>query len=296
MRIQPATVLTPKALIASLFLLVVVALVVAACGGDDDVALTLETVDRSPDTPIVIPAGEPLIIGVSTALTGSAGARGAEYRDAAVLAVERWKAANGPQLLGHDIQVHSEDDGCTAAGETGTAARRLMQRPGLVGVIGPQCSSGALTVISAYAAAGVVAISGSATRTDLTLDQPSEGFFFRTAYRNDLEGALIATFLTDNLQAKSVYLVDDNELYGQDLANNAQRVAEQGGVAVKRASVNQGAVDFSGLVRRIAAENPDFVGFAGFNPEAALFSASFATRATRGPSEGPMRRHPKRGS
>jgi branched-chain amino acid transport system substrate-binding protein len=45
---------------------------------------------------------------------------------------------------------------------------------------------------------------------------------------------------------------------------------EQHGVAVTRDSVQRGTVNFSELVRKIVAESPDLVGFAGFNPEAAL--------------------------
>lgn len=69
----------------------------AACSGDDEVADTiLVDVDRSPETSIVIPVGEPVVVGVSSALTGPAAPRGQEYRDAVVVAVEQWKIQNGP--------------------------------------------------------------------------------------------------------------------------------------------------------------------------------------------------------
>ena len=129
---------------------------------------------------------------------------------------------------------------------------------------------GAAPAAPAYGAAGIVAISGSATATALTKGQREDGFFFRTAYRNDLEGALIAAFVTDVLQAETVYLIDDGELFGEDLAAAAQRLLIRSGVDVTRESVEQGDVDFSGLASQIFADNPDFVAFAGFNPEAAL--------------------------
>jgi branched-chain amino acid transport system substrate-binding protein len=246
----------------------------SACGDDaEEVGDTDgEALERSPQTPIIIAAGEPIVIGVSTALTGGpVGMRGAEYRDAAVVGVERWKAENGEQIGGHDIEVVAEDDGCTQTDITVAAARRLLKHKGLVGVIGPQCSGGSAAVIPIYAQAGVVAVSGSATKTDLTVDQGEDGFFFRTAYRNDLEGAFAGAFAVQEIQAKTVYLVDDDEPFGIDLAVAAQRVMEADGVEVIRESVAQGTVDFSELAARIAAEAPDLVGFAGFNPEAALF-------------------------
>jgi branched-chain amino acid transport system substrate-binding protein len=121
-----------------------------------------------------------------------------------------------------------------------------------------------------YAEAGVVAISGGATRTDLTTDQPEDGFFFRTAYRNDLEGTFVGQFIVDTLEADTVYLIDDNEPFGKDLANAAQTLMKAGGVTVTRRAIGMGDVDFSYLADEVAEQDPDFVAFTGFNPEAAL--------------------------
>ena len=249
--------------------LIVLSLAMAACGDDaDDTNGGNGGITRGPETPIIIAADEPIIIGISTALTGGpVGVRGAEYRDAAVTAIDRWKRANGSQIGGHDIEVRAEDDGCSASGVTEVAAERLLGLAGLVGVIGPQCSGGSAAVIPTYAEAGVVMISGSATTTGLTLDQPEGDFFFRTAYRNDLEGTLIGLFL---IAYERAYLIDDGGTYAEDLASNAQEIAEEGGVSVTRESIAVGTVDFSELAARITAAAPDFVGFTGFNPEAAL--------------------------
>ena len=78
-------------------------------------------------------------------------------------------------------------------------------------------------------------------------------------------------FIDEDLGAKSVYIVDDGESYGQDLSTSATAELERQGVKVMIASIAQGQVDFGELVAEIAEQNPDFVGFAGFNPEAALF-------------------------
>jgi branched-chain amino acid transport system substrate-binding protein len=245
----------------------------AACAAEETEAeLGFADVPRGPETPIVIPAGEPIVAGVSTALTGPAAPRGREYRDAVVVAVQRWKAAHGEQIAGHDIFVVAEDDGCTESVVTQSAAGRLLKRPGLVGVMGPQCSAGTAAAQHMYTDAGVVAISGSATATGLAEDQPGEGFFFRTAYRNDLQGILIGTYFSDPelLGAEHVYIIHDNETYGSDLAFSADQVLRAAGVNVHRSSVNRGAVDFSQLAAEVAAEDPDGVFFAGFNPEAIL--------------------------
>jgi branched-chain amino acid transport system substrate-binding protein len=256
---------------ARLGLMLALALLMGACSGNEEKKPEAAgTVTRGPQTPIVIPAGKAIVIGISAPLTGPDSAVGNEDSDAAIVSVDRWRRANGTQIKGHGIEVQVEDDGCTEAEITVQAAERLLQQEGLVGVIGPDCSAGAEATRPVYAEAGVVAISGSATQTTLTTGQPEGGFFFRTAYRNDLEGTLAGLFASSELKVQRVYLVDDGESYGRDLADAAQTAMEQQGVTVARDSTSRGTVDFSELVAKIAGESPDLVGFTGFNPEAAL--------------------------
>ena len=256
-----------------LVMAVILFLAVAACSSDEiPVDFALEDIDRSPETPIVIPLGEPLVIGVSSALTGPAAPRGQEYRDAVVMAVEQWKTQNGPMIGGHQIMVVSEDDGCTESDVTRLAAERLLKQPGLVGVLGPQCSAGAVRTEMIYADAGIVMISGSATSTNLAEDQQGDGFFFRTAYRNDSQGVLVGVYFSDPefLGASSAYIVHDNETYGTDLALKAESFLVIADLQVTVTSVDRGTVDFSDLASEIAQANPDAMFFAGFNPEAIL--------------------------
>jgi branched-chain amino acid transport system substrate-binding protein len=244
-------------------------LVAVSCAGDDD-ALVVETVERAPDRSMVIAAGAPIALGVSAPITGPDAAAGTEDQDAVILAVERWKQAHGGQIHGHDIGVVVEDDGCTEADITAAAARRLASRADVVAVVGPNCSAGAEEAIPVYAAEGLTMVSGSSTRSDLTTNQPEGGFFFRTAYRNDLEGALIGLFVSLDLRADAAYLIDDGEAYGQDLADSAEEIMERHDVDVTRVSVERGTEDFREVVGTIVEDDPAIVGFMGFNPEAAL--------------------------
>jgi branched-chain amino acid transport system substrate-binding protein len=152
-----------------------------------------------------------------------------------------------------------------------------------VGVLGPGCSAGAKEAIPLYSGAGVVAISGSATESDLTTGQPPGGFFFRTSYRSELQGVFVGQFIAETLKAKAAYLIDDGESYGRDLAEAARREMERGGVTVTRESIPRGAVDFGALAKKIAQESPDFVGFGGFNPEAVLLYRQLRDAGYSGP-------------
>ena len=268
-------------------IVVAVLLLLVISGGDteEDPDTGLAAVDRGPGIPIVIPEQEPLVLGVSSALTGPIAERGTQYRDAVVVAVERWKADNGDTIGGHPISVVAEDDGCTESDVTTRAAERHLQRPGLIGVVGPQCSAGSEAVIPIYNAAGVVSISGSATLSGLAAEQPQPGFFFRTAYRNDAQGSLFFVYVTDEafLGAESAFIVDDSESYGIGLADDIIAQLASAGVAITRASVLQGAVNFSDLAAQIAAADPGVLIYAGFNPEAGLLLRQVRDAGYTGP-------------
>lgn len=272
-----------KGLIMVLFLFI--ALLAGACAGEEkDIAQNgIDAVSRDPQTPIIVPAGEPIVVGVSAALTGPIKSRGIERRDAVVVGIERWKSANGDQINGHDIMVYAEDDGCSEADVTTIAAERLLAKQGVVGVIGPQCSGGAVAAIPIYADGGMVMISGTATRTDLTTTQQGAEFFFRTAYTNAAEGVLQARYVISQLKAKTAWIIDDSEAYGEDLANAAQQALEDSDRQVTRAAIQIGSVDFSELTGRIASDNPDVVIFEGFNPEGALLCRQLRDAGYNGP-------------
>jgi branched-chain amino acid transport system substrate-binding protein len=258
------------------------AFVAVACGGDDKPDEESAGEPRSnASEPIIVAADAPIVIGASLPVTGPDSSAGREDRAAIATAFERWREANGDQISGHDIEIRVEDDGCTEADVTALAAEQLLRQPGLVGVIGPNCSAGAAAAIPIYAGAGIVAISGSATSSDLTENQRPGGYFFRTVYRNDLEGLLIALATAGDIG--NMLVVDDGEAYGQDLADSASRLLEENGVSVERETIERGAVDYSDLAADIAGRNPDFVGFAGFNPEAALFYRQLRDAGYDGP-------------
>ncbi len=270
----------------AIMLCIISALVIvcSACAAEEEgKQVRGDVISRNPQTQITILEGEPVVIGVSAALTGPIGPRGLELHDAVIVGVERWKAVNGEQIGGHDITVWTEDDGCYEAGCTSDAADQLLRLPGLVGVVGPECSSGAKEAISVYSDAGVVMISASATDSSLTISQPQPGFFFRTVYNNSIEGDMQANYILSNLEGCTAWVIDDGESYGQDLADAAQGILENSNCQITRESIVNGTVDFSGLTARIADDNPDAVLFEGFNPEGALFYRQLRDAGYNGP-------------
>ena len=228
-----------------------------------------EAVSRSPEAPLVIPAGEPIVLGFSGPLTGPL-ATGNFDASAAIAGVLRWKELNGDLIHGHRVDLVGEDDGGTEEDVALVAANLLLARSRLVAIVGPSFSAAAQATIETYAQAGVAMVSGTATATTLTLSQPQPAFFFRTAFTNADQGPLQGELLIDRIGVGTAFIVDDREAYGVDLADSAQAHLSAAGWIVHRGSIAPGTVDFTELVGQVIRAESEAVVFEGFNPEGAL--------------------------
>ncbi len=253
-----------------------------ACGGSNGGSNGgTPTTTAVPFEDIVVPAGVPIEIGVSAALSGNQMNLGLDITDAADLAATEL----GP-VRGRSVRIVRMDDRCTDAEEAVAVARDLIARTALVGVIGPMCTTGAQAANSAYEAAGVVHISPSATRVDLS-DQ-GERFFFRTTWRDDLQAATQAAYAYDDASAQSAIVIDDGDPYGKGLADAFQEQFEAlGGRVLTRERIERGETEFSGLVRQMVSAEPDLVVYEGLNPEGALIVKALREAEYRGVFLGP---------
>ena len=264
-RIRRSNLVVTALLITALVLMVVVDF-----DSEAEVFEPPEAVSRSPETPMVIPAGEPIVGGFSGPFTGPLAALAGIQADAAVTGVLRWKELNGDLIHGHRVDLVGEDDGGTERDVAVVAANLLLARPRLVGILGPTFSASVVATIDIYSDAGVIMISGSASRTDLTLTQAEPSFFFRTAFTNALECPRQAEILIERLGTGTAFIIDDREAYGIDLAQSAVAPLRAAGWEIVRESVPQGTVDFSETIARIRSAGADAVIYEGFNPDGAL--------------------------
>jgi len=243
-------------------------MLLVACrgGGSSEPTPALEpTAVETPSPEITIPAGQPIVIGVSAALTGDQSALGIDLANAAELAVND----RGATLKGHPVRIERADGGCGEAEKAVRAARALIARPGIVGIIGPMCTVGAQAADPLYEAAGLVHISPSVTRTDMSAQ--GERYFFRVAWRDDVQGVVQSQFATNTLHARSAALIDDGSSYAKELADAfAAAFQRAGGNVLSRDRVDPAATDFSTLAKQVQGEKPDIVAFEGLNPAGVL--------------------------
>lgn len=242
-------------------------LLLGACDNDRGPAPapTATAVPRS--DAIVVPAGQPLIIGVSAALDGDQKDLGTDLVAAAQLAAGQF----GNSVLGHPIELAARDDGCADPEKAVAVAATFIADAALAGVIGPMCTTGAQAANPRYEAAGVVHISASATRSNLSAQ--GERFFFRTVWHDDVQAAVQAAYAREELGAATAVVLGDGEPYGNALAREfAERFRDAGGRVLGEMRVERGTTDFSSLARQIVDAAPDVVVFEGFNPEGPLLT------------------------
>lgn len=245
-------------------------LVLAACGGNDATSSApTASGEPPPAASILIPRNQPITIGVSAALSGDQVNLGTDVADAVELAVAEF----GGVLKSHPIVVKRLDDGCTDPEQAVKVADELLADDTLVGVIGPMCTTGAQAANDEYERAGIVHMSPSATRVDLS--DNDEIYFFRTSWRDDAQARLQASYAARALQAKVAVVIDDGDPYGKGLADAfSAEFTGAGGQVLARERINRGDVDFGPLAREIIAAAPDLVIFEGLNPEGALIVKS----------------------
>ena len=134
-----------------------------------------------------------------------------------------------------------------------TVTRQFVANDKIVAMVGPAGSQEVSAIGSQITRAGLAAVAGSATATDLT-KKGSFPTFFRVVPRDDVQGPQDAKYIVDNLKPKAVMLVDDQTSYSTGLADAMEPVLKQAGVKVDRESVSQKQTDFSSLVSKVTPD------------------------------------------
>jgi branched-chain amino acid transport system substrate-binding protein len=218
-------------------LVVTLALVAAGCGGGDSDSSASDTTTAS---------GEPCdaSIGVLTVLTGAAGPQGREMLHWAQLAVDQFNAENGT-----DIKVVEGDDQLDPA-QAATIAQQWVSDDKIVAVVGPESDSTVESAGPIFGQPGMAMVSSTATSSRLT--EGKYPTFYRVTPPDSLQGSQDAQYMIDNLDAKKVFVIDDQSAYSKGIADVVVPLLEDAGVDVSRDSVSQTNTDYSALVSKVA--------------------------------------------
>ena len=131
-----------------------------------------------------------------------------------------------------------------------TVARRFVADRKIMAIIGPSESQAVRVGGNLYEKAGLAAVSGSATATDLTQGRPYTTFF-RVVPNDAIQGPQVVAFIVGNLKAKNVVVIDSQDDYSIPLASGIARGLRARKVNVSRESVSADDTDFSSIVANV---------------------------------------------
>ena len=218
----------------------------------------------------MIAPDEPIKIAAHQAISGDTADLGTDQVRATEIAI----ADRGGELLGHPIELQTEDDECRAEGGT-SGAQRIVADPQIIGVIGTSCSGAAVPALGIYSAEGMVLISGSNTSPSLTSDfegNPGDAWeegYYRTAHNDLIQGAGAAGFAYETLGARTAVAIHDGDPYTEGLTSAFRTSFEElGGEVVLFTGIDPDGTDFRAVLTEAAATNPDLVFFPIFQPAA----------------------------
>lgn len=224
-------------------------------------------------------AGGTIKIISSTPLTGGDSADGIAMANSAKLALK----THGDKSGNYTITLETKDDASAARGawdpdvET-TNANNAVADPTVMAYLGTYNSGAAKLSIPILNQAGpMVMVSGANTYAGLTKGLPGlteagePDSYYPTKVRNyarvvapdDFQGAVGARWAKER-GIKSVYILDDQQLYGKGIADVYNATAKELGINVLgQEGIDTKASDYSALATKIVNLNPDSVYFGG---------------------------------
>lgn len=156
---------------------------------------------------------------------------------------------------GITIEVNHKDSGDTTTDIASQSATALIA-DGVSAIIGAASSGVSKTFIDQVTQAGVVQISPANTSPDFT-DYPDDGFYFRTAPSDVLQGRILGNkILADGKTNVAVLYM--NDAYGTGLFENLKASLEDGGASIAGEQIFEPAsTDFTSAIQSLLATTPD---------------------------------------
>jgi branched-chain amino acid transport system substrate-binding protein len=209
----------------------------------------------SQDAATARPVSDGIKIYACGAFSGPAAASGMEMYNSFKMAVDEINAAGG--INGVKVELVWGDDGGDAS-QGITVAEKIASDKAVYGVLGPNFSSVVEAGQRIIADAGIVQVTSAASRPSLT----SKGYnnFFRVCSRDDDYGPAVARYIVNDLKVRSVVILNNQDSYAQGLADQVADTLKSLGLgALTRDTITAGAKDYSSVLTRVKASNPQLV-------------------------------------
>ena len=212
-------------------------------------------------------AAKPIVIGVQAPITGSYADEGQGIANAVKLLADEQNAKGG--LLGRQIEVKVCDD----EGEASQAAICARQFVGenVTAVIGSYTSGAALAAQPIYARANIIQTSDG---TSNELLKKGYATWFGNAAPNSAEADFTANYLVKVRGFKKIAVLTDHSSFATGLANAVSGdIKKSGGDVIALDYINAGSQNFTPVLTKLRAMNPDVVYFSGYFSDGGLIRA-----------------------
>ena len=220
-------------------------------------------------------------IGVGGPLTGGSAAFGAQLKNGAEQAVEDINAAGG--ILGQKIVLSIGDD--VARPEQGVSVANKFVGDGVKFVVGHFNSGVTIPASDVYQENGILVITPAATNPKVT----ERGMWnvFRVCGRDDQQGGAAAAIIAAKFPGKRIAFVHDKTTYGQGLADETRKALAAKDIKdIFFEGVNKDDKDFSALVSKLKAANPDLVYWGGLHDTGGIIVRQMRDQGLKAPLMG----------
>ena len=256
-------------------------LVASACGSDDEKSDDSTTTTASSGGDRGNVDGE-LKLGTLVPQTGDLSVIVESLQTPVDLAVKAINDAGG--VNGKPVVVVEADDG-TNPNVAATSYAKLVNTDKVDAIIGPAPSGVASKLLESIATDKVPTCSGSTTAANL--QDGGDGYFFRTAPGDDLQGPALATLITGEGKSK-VAILARNDDYGKGFSEALSTALEDSGAQVTETVLyNPDASNFDADVQKALDSSPDAVVIIGFNDDGAKVVSTMIGKGA-GPSDIPI--------
>jgi branched-subunit amino acid ABC-type transport system permease component/ABC-type branched-subunit amino acid transport system substrate-binding protein len=201
------------------------------------------------------PKADDIPIGAYLSLSGPDSTFGTDTRDGIALAIEEVNAHGG--VHGKPLRVIYEDDK-SVANEASNKVRQLIDRDGVVAVLGEVASSRSLAGGLICNTKKVPMVTPSSTAVDVT---EGREYVFRTCFTDAQQGEVAARFVKETLgkdHAAILYAAQDNYSSGLAETFSAAFTALGGTIAIEK-GYQKGETKFTTYLQAIKASHADVI-------------------------------------
>jgi len=210
-------------------------------------------------------AAGPVRIGLMGPITGSWASEGQEMKQVLDLLVDELNGHGG--INDRKVEIITEDDGGDP--RTAALAAQRLAISGVTAVIGTYGSAVTEATQNIYDEAKIIQIANGSTAIRLT--EKGLKYFFRTCPRDD-EQAGVAVAAIQKLGVKKLAILHDNSTYAKGLADQTRGLLEKEKAVriVFFDALTPKEQDYTTILTKMKAANPDLVFFTGYYGEAGL--------------------------